>query len=98
MINQKRSEPLTREKFMAKYGKKTQETVEEAMHKYKKGKLKSGKTKRRVKSRKQAIAIALSEARAKGEKVPPMPKKSRKIKRTKRTAKRRKTTRKSKKR
>lgn len=79
---------------MAKYGEKAKETVKEAMHKFKKGTLKSGKRRKRVKSRKQAIAIALSEARAKGAKVPPMPKKSRKIKRTKRATKRRKTTRK----
>lgn len=62
---------------MARYGKKAQETVEEAMEKFKKGELKSGKTGRKVKSRKQAIAIGLSEARQKGAKVPPAPKKSR---------------------
>lgn len=55
---------------MAKYGKKSQETVKEAMHKYKKGKLKSGGNGKTVKSRKQAIAIGLSEAREKGAKVP----------------------------
>ncbi len=55
---------------MAKYGKKAQESVEKAMHKMKKGKLKSGKSKKTVKSRKQAIAIGLSEARKKGAKVP----------------------------
>ena len=55
---------------MAKYGKKAEETVESAMHRRKKGTLKSssGQT---VRSRKQAIAIGLSEARAKGAKVPP---------------------------
>ncbi len=82
---------------MAKYGTKAQETVEEAMHKYKRGKLKSGKSKKRVKSRKQAIAIGLSEARAKGAKVPPAPKRSKssiKRKRTKRVTRRRKSTRK----
>lgn len=56
---------------MSRYGKKAQETVEEAMHKMKHGKLKSGKSNKKVKSRKQAIAIGLSEARAKGAKVPP---------------------------
>ncbi|MES2273983.1 MAG: DUF6496 domain-containing protein [Chlamydiota bacterium] len=56
---------------MAKYGKKSQELVKAAMHKMKEGKLKSGKTKKVVKSRKQAIAIGLSEARKKGAKVPP---------------------------
>lgn len=59
---------------MAKYGKKAQKTVEEAMHKYKRGKLKSGRKGGRVKSRKQAVAIGLSEAREKGAKVPPPPK------------------------
>jgi len=60
---------------MAKYGKKSQESVKKAMHKMKKGKLKSGKSKKPVKSRKQAIAIGLSEARKKGAKVPRPPKK-----------------------
>ena len=55
---------------MAKYGKKSQEIVKETMHKMKKGKLKSGKSKKPVKSRKQAIAIGLSKARKKGIKVP----------------------------
>jgi hypothetical protein len=53
-----------------KYGEKAQKTVKEAMHKYKEGKLKSGKSGQKVKSRKQAIAIGLSEARKKGAKVP----------------------------
>lgn len=56
--------------MMAKYGPKAQEQVEEAMHKYKKGELKSGASGQKVKSRKQAIAIGLSEARQKGAKVP----------------------------
>jgi len=60
---------------MARYGKKAQETVEEAMHKYKKGELTSGKSGKKVKSREQAVAIGLSEARQKGAKVPPPPKK-----------------------
>jgi hypothetical protein len=55
---------------MTKYGKKAQETVEEAMHKMKRGKLKSGKSGKTVKSKKQAVAIGLSEAREKGAKVP----------------------------
>jgi Family of unknown function (DUF6496) len=54
-----------------KYGKKAQETVESAMRRRKRGTLKSGRSGRTVKSRKQAIAIGLSEARAKGAKVPP---------------------------
>ena len=61
---------------MARYGKKAQETVEEAMKKFKQGKLKSGKSGAKVKSKEQAVAIGLSEARAKGAKVPPVPKKS----------------------
>jgi Family of unknown function (DUF6496) len=55
---------------MAKYGSKAQESVEEAMHKMKKGKLESGKSHKKVTDRKQAIAIGLSEARKKGAKVP----------------------------
>jgi hypothetical protein len=58
---------------MAKYGKKAQETVEEALHKYKRGQLKSGKSGKAVKSRAQAVAIGLSEARKKGAKVPSKP-------------------------
>ncbi|HEX4154359.1 MAG TPA: DUF6496 domain-containing protein [Acidobacteriaceae bacterium] len=45
------------------------------MHEMHKGKLKSGRSGKKVKSRKQAIAIGLSEARKKGEKVPPNPNK-----------------------
>jgi hypothetical protein len=57
---------------MAKYGKKTQEHVEDTMHKMKRGTLKSGKGGKggKVKNRKQAVAIALSEAREKGYKAP----------------------------
>ena len=54
---------------MAKYSKGAQKSVKKAMHKKKRGKLKSGSGKT-VKSRKQAIAIGLSEARKKGAKVP----------------------------
>jgi hypothetical protein len=54
---------------MAKYGKKAQKTVESAMRRRKRGTLKSGSG-GTVKSRKQAIAIGLSEAREKGAKVP----------------------------
>lgn len=56
---------------MAKYEKKAQKTVEDAMHKFKRGQLKSGKSGKTVKNPKQAIAIGLSEAREKGAKVPP---------------------------
>jgi hypothetical protein len=55
-----------------KYGTKSKKSVESAMHKYKHGELKSGKAGTPVKSRKQAIAIGLSEARKKGAKVPKM--------------------------
>ncbi len=55
---------------MAKYGKSSQASVKRAMHKMKEGTLKSGKSKKTVSSRKQAIAIGLSEARKKGAKVP----------------------------
>jgi hypothetical protein len=55
---------------MAKYGKKAGEKVERAMHEKKRGTLKSGRSGRRVTSRKQAIAIGLSEARRSGAKVP----------------------------
>lgn len=55
---------------MAKYGKKASEKVEKAMHERKKGTLRSGSGKK-VKSRKQAIAIGLSQARKAGGKVPP---------------------------
>jgi hypothetical protein len=55
---------------MAKYGKKAGEKVEKAMHEMKRGELKSGGSGKTVKSRKQAIAIGLSEARKEGGKVP----------------------------
>ena len=53
-----------------KYSKKAASSVERAMKKRKAGTLKSGRSGRKVKSRKQAIAIGLSEARAAGRKVP----------------------------
>lgn len=55
---------------MAKYGKKSQDKVERAMHEMKEGKLKSGRSGRKVTNPKQAIAIGLSEAREEGGKVP----------------------------
>ena len=55
---------------MAKYGKKAGAKVKRAMHERKKGTLKSGRSGKKVKSRKQAIAIGLSEARKAGAKVP----------------------------
>lgn len=56
--------------IMAKYSKKAGETVEKAVEKMEEGKLKSGKSGKKVTSRKQAVAIGLSEAREKGYKVP----------------------------
>jgi hypothetical protein len=55
---------------MAKYGRKAQQKVKRAMHERKRGKLKSGRSGKKVTSRKQAIAIGLSEARRAGAKVP----------------------------
>jgi len=56
---------------MAKYSKGAQNKVEKAMHEEKRGQLKSGRSGKTVKNRKQAIAIGLSEARKEGAKVPP---------------------------
>ena len=58
-----------------RYSKKASSDVERTMKKRKAGTLKSGRSGRKVKSRKQAIAIGLSEARAKGKKVPKKAKK-----------------------
>ncbi len=55
---------------MPKYGKKSQQKVVKVMREYKRGELTSGRSGKRVKSRKQAIAIGLSEARKAGAKVP----------------------------
>ncbi|HTL26696.1 MAG TPA: DUF6496 domain-containing protein [Burkholderiales bacterium] len=55
---------------MAKYGRTAQRKVRRAMHERKHGTLRSGRSGRKVKSRKQAIAIGLSEARRAGAKVP----------------------------
>ena len=60
---------------MAKYDKKAQQKVKETMHEYKRGKLKMGRSGKKVKNPKQAIAIGLSQARKKGAKVPPPKKK-----------------------
>jgi hypothetical protein len=54
-----------------KYGAAAGKQVETEMHEFKLGKLKSGRSGKKVTSRKQAIAIGLSEARKKGAKVPP---------------------------
>ncbi len=70
---------------MAKYGKKASEKVERAMHERKRGTLKSGRSGKTVRSRKQAIAIGLSEARREGGKVP---RKRKSAKKGRKTAKR----------
>lgn len=58
---------------MARYGKRTQRLVASALRRRRRGTLRSGKSRKLVRSRKQAIAIGLSEARRKGAKVPPAP-------------------------
>ncbi len=58
---------------MAKYGPKAKKKVGKVMKEWKEGKLKSGKSNKKVISRKQAIAIGLSEARKAGAKVPKKP-------------------------
>jgi hypothetical protein len=63
---------------MAKYGKKASQKVKKTMHERKKGTLKSGRSGKKVKSRKQAIAIGLSKARKAGAKVPRKKKSSKK--------------------
>lgn len=70
-----------------KYSKGAAKKVKRAMHKRKKGTLKSGRSGKTVKSRKQAIAIGLSEARKEGKKVPAKKsaKKSRKTKKAKKS-------------
>jgi hypothetical protein len=55
---------------MARYSRKSGDEVKKAVHKQKRGQLKSGRSGKKVTSRKQAVAIGLSEARKKGEKVP----------------------------
>ena len=61
---------------MARYGRKAQQKVKKAMHERKRGKLRSGRSGKKVTSRKQAIAIGLSQARRSGAKVPRRRKKS----------------------
>jgi uncharacterized protein DUF6496 len=63
---------------MARYGRKAAEKVEKAMHERKRGTLRSGGSGKKVTSRKQAIAIGLSEARRAGGKVPKKKSSSRK--------------------
>jgi hypothetical protein len=77
-----------------KYSRKASSDVRRAMKKRKAGTLKSGRSGRKVKSRKQAIAIGLSEARAKGKKVPK--KASKRKSASKKSSKKRKTSKKRK--
>jgi hypothetical protein len=73
------------EEIMARrYGKKASQKVKRAMHERKRGTLRSGRSGRKVTSRKQAIAIGLSEARRAGGKVPKKKSSSRKRKTTRR--------------
>ncbi len=65
-----------------KYGKKAAKKVARAMRERKRGTLRSGRSGKKVKSRKQAIAIGLSEARRAGGKVPPNPNRKKKRKKT----------------
>lgn len=60
---------------MPRYSKASQEKVKEVMDEMKEGKLKSGRSGKKVTDRKQAIAIGLSEAREQGSRVPPAPRK-----------------------
>jgi hypothetical protein len=80
---------------MAQYGKKAKSKVKRAMHKRKAGTLKSGRSGKKVKSRKQAIAIGLSEARKAGGKVPKKKPSSRKRSK-KKSSSRKKSSRKKK--
>jgi hypothetical protein len=81
---------------MAGYGKASKRKVQKTMHVYKRGKLKSGRSGKKVKSRKQAIAIGLSQARRRGAKVPPKKKSSRRpARKTTRRATRKKSSRRS---
>ena len=83
---------------MAKYSKAAEKKIEKVMHEKKHGTLRSGRSGKKVTSRKQAIAIGISEARRAGAKVPRAPKKGSKMtgrkpmKRSRKTA--RKTTKK----
>ena len=77
---------------MAQYGKKAQSKVKKVMREKKHGTLKSGKSGKKVTSRKQAIAIGLSEARKAGAKVPAKKSASRKKSSSKKTTSKRKSS------
>lgn len=55
---------------MNKYGPKAQKIIQETMHEFKQGKLKSGQAQKKVTSHEQAVAIGLNKARSRGAKVP----------------------------
>lgn len=76
---------------MARYGAKARSKVKRSMHEMKRGKLQSGRSGKKVRNRKQAIAIGLSQARKAGGKVP----RRRKTSRSSSTRTRRSTTRRS---
>lgn len=80
---------------MAKYSEKANKTVESALHRQKKGTLTSGRSGQKVKSRAQAIAIGISEAREKGQKVPPQKKAAKKKAGRKKSVSKKSTGRKS---
>ena len=73
-----RKKTASRKKATRKYGAASRKKVNRVMHEFGEGQLKSGRSGKKVKSRKQAIAIGLSEARRAGGKVPPARKSSRK--------------------
>ena len=77
---------------MAKYSKKAGSKVERAMHEKKKGTLKSGRSGKKVTSRKQAIAIGLAEARKEGARVPRKKTTKKKTAAKKKTASKKKET------
>ena len=76
-----------------KYSKGAAKKVSRAMHKRKKGTLKSGRSGKKVKSRKQAVAIGLSEARKEGKKVPAKKSSKKSAAKSRKTKKAKKTTR-----
>jgi hypothetical protein len=78
MARGKRSSRSNGRRSGGRYGRKAAQKVERAMHEMKRGELRSGRSGKRVTSRKQAIAIGLSEARRAGGKVPRVPRASRK--------------------
>jgi hypothetical protein len=75
MVKRKRKKSSKRKKSTArrKYSRSAGSDVRKEMREYKSGKARSGRSGRKVKSRKQAIAIGLSKARRKGKRVPPNP-------------------------